>query len=604
VETKKSATPRSDRDGDEAAVSPAQINKVRELIHVLANAIHAARLFPADHQTVVNFISDLHERLSGYLDKHGKLEIWIEEQAFTFAGKRVHEDLQTAKSLPFFFFKDGMQSISFYKGIEKDELKGFLETIRAVSALPPEEGDIVNALWERDFANIRYLAPDDYLETKIGLGRPPLEWKVDRQAMETGRIDLSPEDLEDVRNRVYAMEHSQGRDADTWGVPQTGDLGSLAAPSTDSESQEIETMLAADREISAEDEYLNLLVEVIYLEDRGDEFSGLADVIRQYHGDLISRGDFVRASRLLRSLIDLRDALAKSNSAKAAMLSGAFQEITGKAALVELEESLRLHGAGDDETLFCYLGLIGPAAARLIAELFERAKTQSVRALALEALKNIGREDTAALMLLPQESKPALTKEIIGMVTGSRDKRIISFLAGFLSYRNASVRLEAVRALGRAADDAADKILVGFLSDSEEPIRIATLEGLRPNADRQVVRQVLDRAGGGAGLKKKSAAEREALMAFLGRSRSEDACAWLRRILGRTPFLPDGKHTEICVAAAAALANLAYPEAREALQKGSRKRQRKIREACLTALEDWPKTGKPTAPSESSREKS
>lgn len=601
VETKKSVPPRSGRDGVETAASAAHVNKVRELIHVLTNAIHAARLFPADHQTVVNFISDLHGRMSSYLDEHWKLEIGIEEQALTFAGKKVHEESQTAKSLPFFFFKDGMQAISFYKGLEKDELKGFLETIRAVSALPPEEGDIVNALWERDFANIRYLAPDDYLETKIGLGRPPLEWKVDREAMQTGRIDLSPEDLEDVRNRVYAMERSQGRDADTWGVPQTEEVGSLVAPSNESETQEIEAMLVANRTISTEDEYLNLVIEIIYLEDRGDQFSGLADVIRLYHRELFARGDFARASRLLKSLVELRDTLGKSNPGKAAMLAGAVKEITGKAMLAEVEESLRTRGVEDDEALFRYLRLIGSGAARLIAELFDRAKTQSVREMALETLRSIGQEDTAALMLLPQESKPALTKEIIGMVSGSRDKRIISFLAGFLSYGNASVRLEAARGLGRAADDAADKILVGFLSDSEEPIRIAALEGLRPNADRQVVKQVLDRAGGEAGLKKKSAAERKALMAFLGRSRSEDACAWLRRILGRTPFLPDGKHTEICVAAAAALANLAHPEAREALQKGSRKRQRKIREACLRALENWPKTGKPSASSESPR---
>jgi HEAT repeat protein len=596
VETKKSDPHAPDADGAEAAPSAVQVDKVRDLIHVLTNAIQAARLYPVDHKSAVRFISNLHERMSAYLDEHWKLEIGIEEQAFTFAGIRVHEESQAAKSLPFFFFKDGMQAISFYKGIEREELKGLLETIRTVSALPADEGDIVTALWEKDFANIRYLAPDDYLETKIGQGRPPLEWQVDREAMEKGRIDLSPEDLEAVRARIFAMERSEGKTAETLEVAQDDGLGSLVPPSDEIEAREIEAMLAASRRISPQDEHLSLVIEVIYLEDREDQFSALGDLILRTQRELLARGDFVRASRLFRSLLELGSVLAGVNADKAAMLAGAIGEITSPGMLAELEESVRERRDGD-EALFRYLGLIGPSAARLVGDLFERANTKAMRETALETLKKIGREDIGALMLLPQESRPGLTGEIIAIVSGSRDKRVIPFLAGFLSHGSVPVRIEAVRALARADEEAAGTILLGFAADQEEAVRIEALAGLRPGADRKIIRRVLELSGGESGLKKKSAAERRAFLAALGRSRSEDACAWLHRLISRRSYLPGRKHTELCLGAVSALAMMPLPEARRALEEGARKRRGRVREACRKALENRPEPAT-AAPSE------
>jgi len=61
-------------------------------------------------------------------------------------------------------------------------------------------------LWEKDFAHIRYFAPDDFLETKIGAGQRPIEFKIDPQQFETGTITLAPEDREEFMKRGLAAE--------------------------------------------------------------------------------------------------------------------------------------------------------------------------------------------------------------------------------------------------------------------------------------------------------------------------------------------------------------------------------------------------------------
>jgi HEAT repeat protein len=588
-------------DAREEAVPSGQVERVRDLIQVLVNTIQAARLFPPEHQTVVNFVSDLHARLTGYLDEHGELEIGIEEQSLTLAGKPVHEDPVPAKSLPFFFFKDGMKALVFCRGLKVDEVGELLATIRSVSSLPAEEGDIVNALWEKDFANIRYLAPDDYLETKIGQGRKLLEWPIDRPAMSTGRIDLSPEDLEDIRNRIQTMGRGRGTDDAAWKAELARELSSPVAPAREAEEKrEIDSLLTANRGISADDEYLNLMIEILYLEDRSDQYPGLADSVRQYHRQLIARRDFTRAARLLQSLLELRETWGGSHPEKAAMLAAAFGDIAGQEALAELEEALRPPAADSDESILPYLRLVGPPAARLIGGLYGRARTPAAREAALEALRKIGGESLETLMSLVQESSPGLTRQVIALVSRSHDKRVVPFLAGFKIYGDPSVRIDAVRALGRVKNDAAGRILLGFLSDQAESVRICALENIGC-ADRETVRQLLDHMGGAPGLKKRSLAEKRAVMSALGRSRSEDACAWLRRVLEKTPFLPDPKYTELRLCAVEALSGMPDPEAREALRMGARKRSRKVRDACLKALQGPARAGEPRGPGDADR---
>jgi HEAT repeat protein len=355
------------------------------------------------------------------------------------------------------------------------------------------------------------------------------------------------------------------------------------------EKKEIDSLLTANRGISADDEYLNLFIEILFLEDRADQYPLLVEQISQYRRQLLARRDFERAARLLLVLRELSESPEALQSGKASAFCEAVGEAAGPAALAELEEALRPAGAEGDGSLLHYLQLLGPPAARLIGGLYEMARTPAAREAALEALKRVGAENLEALISMVQESKPGLARQVVALVSGNQDKRVVPFLAGFLSYKDPSVRLEAVRALGRAQGAAAARVLLGFVADEAESVRIAALESLGC-ADRATVSQLLIHVGGAAVLRQRSLAEKRAFMSALGRSRSGEACAWLRQVLGKAPLFSGPKHTELCLCAVEALVCLApLPEALEALRLGAKKRQRKVREACLAALSRLPR---------------
>jgi hypothetical protein len=561
-----------------------QQEKAREILLGLGNAVSAARLYPSENMTVRNFISDLFERLSEYLGKYWKLEIGIEEQAFTLDGKTIFKDLSPVRSLPFFFFKDGMKRLEFYRGLQKSELEGFLEAVREVSQLPPEEGDIVNALWELDFPNVRHVAPDDFLETKIGVGRQLLRPIVNIESLSRGRVELTPEDLEEIRKSVLTLEKTKAGGEAVASPTFLEDIGSAAVKPSAREMMEIEAMLTANRQLSQEEEYLSLILEIIYLEDRPEQFPAIADILEQYHQQVVQKGEFRRAAKLLRALSEIKDFYAAKNKLKSDLIGSVIALLSRKSQLVDLHDVLDPDAVSDPKGLFDYLRFFGSRSAPLVADVYERATKPEYRLKALEMLEEIGKTDLPKLIALVQESRPMLSQEIIRLLSQSGDSRIVTFLANTVAYKSVPVKLAAIQALGQIQGEAADKVLLGFLSDGNEEVRVRALQNMKKAADRQVISHIIE-AVRDKGFVKKSAREKKALFGVLGRTDSEEACSFLREILAKVPFLPNPKHTELCLHSIAALEEMNIPNSLEALKKGAKRRHQKIRSACLRAIQ-------------------
>lgn len=221
------------------------LEKIRDFLHQLANTVSAMKIFPAEHATVKTFIDDLSQKITSFLDVYGKLEISIEEFSFVFDGKPVYADEMAIKSLPFFFFKDGMQKLYFYQGLDREEILDFLNLIKKESKKPAGQADIITALWEKDFAHIQYFAPDEFLENRIlqecgfsqhgapaqsrgsdagEFSHKAIEIKVDTSKFSRGKIELSAEDREVVQQRS-AMKDLEEEEAPRIALEKVAESG-------------------------------------------------------------------------------------------------------------------------------------------------------------------------------------------------------------------------------------------------------------------------------------------------------------------------------------------------------------------------------------------
>jgi len=603
-------------------IDPVRLEKTKDLLHYLANTVSAMKIFPSEHATVRGFVDQLTQKFTDFLGAYQKLQVGIEEFTFTCGGKPVYADEVAIKSLPFFFFKDGLQVLFFYQGLDRAEILEFLEMIAAEAQKPPEDSDIVVALWERDFPNIQYYAPDEFLENRIlaetgesraiqdmadlpdGLSRETIEVRVDTAKFSQGQVELDAQDREAVAKAAARPDPAEAGaasgapedgpvDASAGGESQISPAAAMDPTLTEAELQALETMVRTNRTISPEEEYINLMVEIIYLEENAAGCQASLDALLEYHFDQLQRGSFHVAVLIIQKIHDLGRNLGDA-SAKTALLEDFLKRTVSPRTVEAVKTLLEKKKVPDWESLLGFFWLAGPSSLGLAADLFDIAPDGEAKHKIVDFIEKTGGSNPGLLAGLADGGRPALAREIIGILDRMPDGRGIPHLAPFVNFQNKELKSEAIRVLGRSGDPMAGRILSGFLNDPDEEVRIQAILVLDPAQGGARVRQILHEASA-RGFQAKSLKEKEALLAFLGRTRSAEALDYLRGTLLKSGLFASAKRLEARLAAVAGLESMATDEAVRALQKGALGRTKRVREACEAALVRLPPSGAPRA---------
>ena len=600
-------------EADDLVLSDKQIvRKAEDILMCMANAASAMKLFPSDHATVRNFVDALSGKFADFFKTYARLEVGVEEYSFTCAGQVVYTDETTIKSLPFFFFKDGTQILYFYRGLGRQELLDFLELIKEVSQKPGGDNDIVAALWVSDFSNIQYYAPDEFLENQIlaekretvadrdlpelpsDLAHETLEVKVDLAKFSQGRIELKPEDMEKFQWRSGAEEAApEAAQTETKAEisPPSPEDSSGQSPSpaaadpnlNESEVRELDAMVHANRVLWPEEEFVNLTAEVVFLESDLAICAASLDILSEFQLEQLRQGQFPTATMIIGKVRDLRTYIGKDSPQKTALLESCLQRLVGPKTLEAMESLLRTSASVDWTALLEFFKLLGPMTLPMTAGVFEAQRDPAVKASILEFIKATGGDDPGRIARLANDSRPSLSREVIRILTDLPDMKGISHLSVFLMFKNRDIKLEVIHTLGGRRDEMSNKILMGFLKDPDEELRIQAAMKLNPTEEKSRIVHLIHEASD-PGFRKKSLKEKQAILSFLGRTRSAEALAFLVEVLGRTTFFPSAKNTEMRLAAIAGLESMGTAEASAVLEEGARGRGRKVREACAETL--------------------
>jgi hypothetical protein len=522
-----------------------------------------------------------------YLEKHWKLEIGVQEFEFTFEEKSIYKDDQIKKSLPFLFFKDGIQALFFYKGLDKEEFVNFLDIIKFESSLPAEESDIVISLWEKDFTNIRYLASDDFLESKIGVGMEPLEYRVEPVSLTTGKIELTPVDKEALTRITGSNDTSPGSNSGT-ADPYTDiteeDIAVFNHSLSDEEVELLDEMLDSDRRITAEDELIALIMEMLYLEEREEPFTETIKALNKCHDELLEKGNYSRANELLYLVLELKNNLTTRSGPGTNAIESFFERIKSDEAMAHLQKNVQEKDTSDVKTLLEYLRILGTVSIPVISQLYDLERSPQLRTDMLRILKELGTEDMPRLMQIAQEDRPSITKTIISVLGDSDDRRAIQHLAAFINYKNKSIKTEAIRALGKFNDETANRILMAFLKDENEEIRVWAANNLVYISDNVVATQIIDTVKD-KNFRKKSTEEIRAFIELLGRTQTEDSRSLLRTFINKHGSFTGTKMKDIRLQAVFSLEKMGTKEATAILEEGSRFHNKIVKEACKESLQ-------------------
>jgi len=554
----------------------ASLEQAREILTLMAHTHSAMKLFPEHHSTVVNFQNDLFKKMDKFISEHGGFEIEVQENSFLVGGEVAFSDENIVRSLPYLFFKDGLRSLSFQPELARSELVAFLETLKEISSLPPEVGDIVDAMWQKEFTHIQYFAPDDYLISKMA-GQNEHQISVDRGRFEQGRIDLDSKDTAEVYRSLQGLRYKDPKD--------DLEYQAVSSPMSESEVSHVQEMMTEHRGGAAQFDFLDMAIELLHLEDRREHFAGLLAYLERLHDAWIKNGDFGHILGLVRRLTALIDFLRPIDTERAEGAEAVLAKFEQEAPFEAIKDMARQDKIKDHAALFEYLTWLGPKTLLIGSEVLESARDARVRELAFHFLETVGKADPVLLTNLAQDKRPLTTRAAIAVLGQANDRRFIPFLATFFAYKNKDIKLDAIHALGRMTDPLAHRTLLGFLRDDPEAaLRIEAARGIRLDLDPSLLQAVVNISADKAFIKREPE-ERTAILAGIARSGRDAGTAVLRRFVEEKSLFGRRRTNALALSAVSALESVGTPETKGILRDLAQRGRKPLRGPAREAID-------------------
>lgn len=567
-------------------INAEELNKVNLLFKYFDTAFSTMKLYPPGNPSIKKSVDIFTEKLKAFLREYEELRIGIGEFSFFYKSEKVFQDEEKKRSLPFFLFKDGMRELSFYRGLERRELKYFLDVLKEAIDLPPEESDAIGLLWERDFVNIRYYALDEFLDLNIGGGEKALDLDVDTRKFEEGKLNLKPEDREEFKEQSDMMAFGQQKEKEGEG---SGDLEGALAPDSKipalkpEEAPEIEALISKSREFSASGELVDLLFEILFYEEDDSKFSDVLRIVEKYFDGIERKAEFAQALTVLKDIRELKEVHSDKSKEKLMLLEKVEKNAMDEGSMARLKKLYLDAKVKDSDSFFQYLEFLGADATSVVGMIWENPKDLDHKGRASVLLKEIGKENIAALLYFAKGSNVALTKEIISMMETVSDLKEVHRLEEFVEHPNKEIRLEIIRVLGMAGNVEANKILIKFLSDEDVEVRVYAAKKLKYLGDKDTFEFIMSLAQD-KDFRKRTKQEKSPLLKYLASAQTEEVHDLFRSFLKTWSLFSARSHNETRFAVVSALEAKATPKAKEVLEEGTRVFGRSVRDACKSAL--------------------
>jgi HEAT repeat protein len=342
-------------------------------------------------------------------------------------------------------------------------------------------------------------------------------------------------------------------------------------------------MLEMNRKISPEEELSMLVLEILRLEDNVDRFSSTLKVLLHNHKNIIEKGNFSLASELLKSLHDIHQSFSPGSPENANLIDSYFHDARDRVHLDSIKKVLVDKKFSDYAAFFRYIEILRPKPL-FLAEMYEEIKSPEFRSQMVDYLKNVGKKDFSALLELAHESRVSLTKEIISILSSTEERRAIVLLANFISYRNTAIKEAVIESLGKVEDSAATKILLSFMADEDEHLRISAARNLRFFKDKSSMRMVIQTVQDKTFIKK-SMDEKQALLDTLAKIQTEEALQAMQEIISGAGFFSSHKRLESSLCAIKALEKSGVPESVNMLKRATKSGRKAVRKAARSALQ-------------------
>ena len=550
-----------------------EIKSAKELIQHLSKTSKTLKIYLPNNPIHQKFITELLEKLQSHLSIFGPLHLRVKQFELHCSGQPVYENINRMESIAFRLFIDGLREISFHPEIDKEELITFLEVLGKEGEGNGVDDDIVTLLWEKHFSHIQYIVVNDLQG----------EFRKVEDCQEMRTIEPTPQQLKEV--------YSQAVEAPSAGSLVLSPPKGIEIPDlnifrlTEEEIRKIKGEVRSEEELDVVGELEGILFDILRIEREPVLFSEILGIIDNILENLMLKGDFVHARKILEFFWEMLDPAKNIPPVLSTQIQNALGHAGNQQRILTLVPVLNGELTQKLEDLFSFVILFEKNAIPSIVELLGSVDKMKPRRVLCDALVELGKMDIEMIISKLEDRRWYLVRNLIYVLGKIGDVRVIESFSRFIRHKELKVRKEVLHALDTMEDPRACQLLVHFIPDPDPSNRIFAIKTLSRKRVKEGLKPLLNLFSS-KDFHLKELYEKKEIFDAIAKIGGDEVVPEMRNFFKKRWSLFKNIHLEeMGLCAAVALQRIGSPAAIEALLEGSKSSNKTIRGACNKALD-------------------
>jgi len=553
--------PRGDAATGDRAAEKAQVASAALVVQGLAKADRGFSIYLPNNSLHEKFFADFCRRTEEHLAEFGTLRLDVTHESILCGGATIYTNPELRENIAFRMYADGIRALRLEEGIEPFELRTLVE-ILGRTATEDDGDDIVTRLWSSDLPHVTYVLA----EVPPQSGAAPL-----------GAELISSRAVHEGALRRYAAELASAPPA-----PLLPPLSRQIFSLSEEEVATLQGLLARDEQRTPLEDMAGILEAVIAAEQDAAVLEEFLEIVARLCGDLMIIGRVDQAVELL-SMFSRTAAHPGLPAGHAAKIGGARARVVTADVIAGLSKQLATGDGIERELLRALVAGLGTSAIEPFCRILGDVSGKETRKVLIEALVDVGRgspELFLPFLLDPRWYLVRNTIYILRRIAGPECAQAALRCAG---HKDPRVRKEVILYFDETGDPAGESVLLGFLGDDVQSLRVAAVRNLARRGSKAAAERLLALTAS-PGFAERERLERESVWEALGALAPDRVFPTFREMLLKRRWFVRAQELDDTACACAGLKRIGTPEAIEVLQKAAARKRGEPRELVEKAL--------------------
>jgi HEAT repeat protein len=427
---------------------------VKEIAKLLSRTAKNYQMYLSNNRMFLTSLENLQRGLNDFLEVNEVLTFVVREFDLLHDDVTVYSNTDKYQSIAFRMYRDGIRLLSFHKGIARDDLTAFFETLTKCMETDNLEEDFVTLLWEKDLQAITYYEVNDF--------------EADYEKLK--------KDAEAKRGAVKKVTRTDIEAAPWNRAPAKGDKLKPSLALTPEELREVQDLtLTVDDDLFLR-RACQVLRQTLDLDQAKQTYLDMEGAFDGFLDACVARKQLALASEVLVDITDRYKKMGENDVSQA--LARIIEARHGEKNLASIAEVLAAGSEIEHEHCQSYLRQVCPQAIPDLVKLLSHCKRPSARVALVSAIADVGRSNPVDIVKgidTASADEVALALDVLESIgTGEA-------LADALQFRrhtSSRVRAKVARLTARLGNREALETAKGLILDEDHAVRRSALSSL------------------------------------------------------------------------------------------------------------------------------